>query len=204
VSEAVLVILFGLTAKTALDQLFGVVSVMDGPAKLWDALKRDPVWHFALVGQGVIFFLTCFRFYLGSLRYHQMRAHHTKVHSLLLDIVGTFILFMGFYICALSIKSQLNFYPFMAVLHILDGLWFVGAWAVGNVPEAQQTFIKRFIILDGVTVLVLLSIAVVFGIFEWRFGGPYFFFNGLCFLALLVVGIVDFGWNRGLYVGSSS
>src|SRR5271157_1887816 len=132
IAEPILVILLGLTAKVALDQLFEPIAHIHG---LWSACRwliSDPVWHFCVIFQAVIFFWTAFRFYLGALRYHQMRGRYLAMQFLIWDVIGTLIIFAGFYACALSLRSRTNFYPFMGVLHGLDAIWFGVAWLGGK------------------------------------------------------------------------
>ena len=140
IAEAILVILVGLTAKTALDQLFVSIARLDGLLAIWHRVVSNPAWHACLACQAIIFFVTAFRFYLGSLRYHQMRGgQFSRFRSLVWDVIGTLIIFTGFYVCALSLRSHENFYPFMGVLHVCDIAWFGGAWLIDNPPPEQQT-----------------------------------------------------------------
>jgi len=200
VADAILAILFGLTAKAALDQLFGSVTTLHGVQAIWDRIRVDPIWHLCLLGQAVIFFVTSFRFYLGAMRYHQLRAQPSQLRLLLFDILGTFILFIGFYLCALSIKSYLNFYLFMGILHFVDFLWFSGALAIAKSSAGPETHMGRFVLLDGVTMALFIIVAGAFFIYGWSFGAPYIF-QGICFAVLLGMAVWDFLWNRKFYLG---
>jgi len=199
IAEAILVILMGLTAKTALDQLFVSISRLDGLSAIWQRLVSDPWWHLCVASQAAIFFITALRFYLGSLRYHQMRGgHFSRFRSLLWDVMGTLIIFTGFYISALSLRSHENFYPFMGFLHLCDAGWFGGAWLIDNPPPEHQTLMKRFIGLDAATVVGfavawLIASAVHFGF------GPPFIFQLFCFIVLLLVGLFDLFRNKPFY-----
>jgi hypothetical protein len=87
IAEAILVILVGLTAKTALDQLFVSIPRLDGLFAIWERVAANSIWHICLACQAIIFFVTAFRFYLGSLRYHQMRGgQFSRFRSLLWDV----------------------------------------------------------------------------------------------------------------------
>jgi hypothetical protein len=199
IAEAILVILMGLTAKTALDQVFVSIPHLDGLKAIWVRLASDPVWHICLVCQAIVFFITAFRFYLGSLRYHQMRGgQFSRFRSLLWDVLGTLIIFVGFYVSALSLRSRGNFYPFIFILHICDATWFGGAWLIDVTPPAQQVLMKRFILLDLATVFGIGVSALAVWVFHFGFGSP-FIFHWLCFSVLLIIGSVDFYLNNLFY-----
>jgi hypothetical protein len=200
IAESILVILLGLTAKGALDQLLGPIANIHGLWGVWIWLVSDPPWHFCVIFQAIIFFATAFRFYLGALRYHQMRGPYLAMQSLIWDVIGTLIIFAGFYACALSLRSQGNFYPFMGILHVFDSIWFGVAWVIGTVPLEQQLFMRRFIFYDLVTVFLFAMIAFLLWILHFSFGPP-FVFQGFCFCVLLGIGIWDFYRNAAFYRG---
>jgi hypothetical protein len=204
VAEGILVILLGLTAKAALDQMFALVPCLDGFSSIWSLLQADRAWHLCLVGQGIIFFFTAFRFYLGSLRYHRMRGGEATSLGLAWDVVGTLIIFVGFYLCALSIRSRHNFYLFMGGLHLLDLLWFLVALVQSSkISGVAEKYMKRFIRLDVVTLGLLLGIVAIFWAYGFPFEAPYVF-QWLCFSVLLAIGITDFIWNNRFYSGKEN
>jgi putative copper export protein len=85
----------------------------------------------------------------------------------------------------------------MGLLHLCDVAWFGGAWLIDNPPPEQQALMKRFILLDLMTVFGIVLAAVV-SFFHFGFGDP-FIFQLLCFVVLLVVGLVDLYWNKSFY-----
>jgi len=200
IAEAVLVILMGLTAKTALDQMFVFVPHLGGPTKVWEGVAQDLGLHILLLGQLCLLFFTSLRFYLGSLRYHQARQRQpsSKLFVLIFDMIGNTIIFVGFYLCALAIRSTMSFYLYVAGFHVFDLAWFIGACWLSMGKDLQKVM-KRFIWYDIVTVgLFGVSLAV----FHPNYGAPYFF-QWACMAVLLFVGVVDFKQNAALYRGES-
>jgi hypothetical protein len=190
----------GLTAKAALDQLFSSFATMRSWGEIFGKLASAPFWHIAVAGQAVIFLVLAFRFYLGSLRYHQMRGNSLEIIALFWDVVGTAIIFVGFYLSALLLRSKFAFYPMIAATHLADAVWFGAAWLIGPIPDDLQNIMKKFIRYDAITVVGFVLIAFLLVVLRVGFGEPYWF-QGLCFVFLGVVSLWDFRSNNAFYKG---
>ena len=103
---------------------------------------------------------TLFRFYAGSYRFHQEPPEKTTRTGIVIDLIGTALTFIGFYIAALLVKSGALFLLFVAVFHIFDIVWFVvGGVFTTHHPHVQKV-IRNYLLYDLVTVLVAAGAAV--------------------------------------------
>jgi len=198
VTEAILAVLLGLTAKAALDRFFDQIPKLNSWGMIWDKFWSRPIYGFLLLFQLTVFLFTMYRFYLGSLRHHQARSHYSRLFPLLLDMILNTILFVGFYLAALSIRSIELFYAFVVLLHILDLIWFGVALRAYPIDTASRKVVRWFLLFDVITIVSFLSLSGLL-----RHDSPYYFqFSALAILA--IVGGVDFRVNRRFYLGESS
>ena len=100
-----------------------------------------------------------YRFYLGSLRHHQARSHYRRLFPLLLDMLLNTILFVGFYLAALSIRSIELFYTFVVLLHVFDLIWFVVALRAYPIDTASRKVVYWFLLFDVITIVSFLSLS---------------------------------------------
>lgn len=201
IAESILVILFGLTAKAALDQFFSGIVLIKDPAEVLAKLAANAGSHLFLFFQLAVLSFTTFRFYLGSLRYHQIRGPYKSLRTLLFDLGSNSLIFTGFYLCALAVRSTLNLYLYVAALHLADFVWFLLIFVL-PLSEAQHLMkvLRRFILYDLITLVAFGLIAGTWWLAGWGYGSPYCF-QVSCLLVLLVVGLIDFGQNGDFYKG---
>lgn len=201
VAEGILVILMGLTAKTALDHFFVAVPVLKSTTVIWDSFARNPRLHLFLLVQLVVLFFTAFRFYFGSIRYHQVRGPHKEVRTLIFDMGWNTIIFVGFYLCALAVRSATSFYFYVALLHLCDLLWFLIS-LIRPTEESQHLIstLRHFITYDLWTLGMFGLITLIWWLAHLSYGPPYLF-QILCLVVLMVVGIIDFKQNSAFYRG---
>jgi hypothetical protein len=201
VAETVLVVLFGLIAKAALDQSFSAVSHLDGLMELWRAFAANIPLHLLLAWQLFVFFFTLFRFFLGSVKHYELREGYKSLGPLVVDMLLTVILFTGFYLTALAMRHPVNFCLMVVLMHLVDVAWFFLSWLVGSINEKHQAVLKSFVIFDIFTVLSFVVIGLIFNASPWGLGPPYWGVV-LCLVVLLAVGVVDFVKHKNLYLGT--
>lgn len=187
--------LVSLVLKSAMDTLFNKHEVTD--CQDWQAFW-DYVWS-PLLFQFGVFLFTLMRFMYGAYRFHETPpTTEPTIFFVLWHAVGMIILFILFYLCALTIKHPVNFYALMGVCHAWDLVWFLVALCSGSLGQDARRAIGIFIVLDAITLLVLV-------IMLWRHmflstspNSPLLWWGGG---ALFTLGIVDFIWNHKFYFG---
>lgn len=198
-AEAILVVLFGLTATTALDAMFEGVPKLLTAGQVWASLSHDKPYTLLLVVQLLVFLFTLLRFYFGSLRFHQLckrTEHHRSFMPLLYDVTSNSIIFIGLYLAAKAIRSTDIFYWYVAAFHALDVLWFSVLLAVEGIPFNLRRIVKRFVVYDLITIGTFVA-----AVFEFNFSGRSQYYGQWLVLGVLtVVGLVDFKQNKRFYL----
>lgn len=192
-------VLFGLTATTALDAAFETVPSLLTARQFWAYLFGDFHHTLLLTAQLLVFLFTLLRFYFGSLRFHQLSKrteNHSSFMPLLYDVTSNSILFIGLYLAAKAIRSTEVFYWYVAGFHVLDFFWFSVLLVVHGVPPNLRRIVVRFVVYDLLTIAAFAFVLVTFGFSR---GVPHC--GQWLMLAILVsVGLLDFNQNKRFYL----
>lgn len=154
-AETVLGVLFSLTFGEALERGLQGVGGFSRVDLLYEAFRANPGAWIAGAAQLLAFLLTLGRFYLGAYRFVTLQPGHTVSKGpweVMWDAGNVALLFIGFYVAALLVRAAGPFLWFVAVLHILDLIWFGLGGPFLNRTRATAKVRDCFIAFDVVTV----------------------------------------------------
>ncbi len=193
-SLIVLGVLLSLIIKSALDRAFETVPRYNNfiftPGHAWSIFAAAPERRLLIFFQLLVFLFTLVRFYLGAYRF----ARHSTGNGIpeaTATVVGTFVLFSGFYVTSLTLRSQTLFYWAVVVFHVVDFIWFFIAHTLLRVPKELGAIVGLWKVFDVTTIVgIVLSLCFLPGT-----GGRW------ASLALLLsVGALDFFMLKSFYL----
>jgi hypothetical protein len=156
-AETVLGVLFSLTFGEALERGLGGVNGFSRVDQLYEAFRTNPGVWLGTAAQLFAFLLTLGRFYLGAYRFITLHPGQTVPKGpweVMWDAGNVALLFIGFYVSALLVGAAGPFLWFVAVLHVLDLIWFGLGGPFLNRTRATAKVRDCFIAFDVVTVAV--------------------------------------------------
>src|SRR6185436_17535941 len=104
VTATVLGVLLSLIIKSALDHTFESVSHYHSLGQIWEAFLNAPTSKILALLQLLVFLFTVVRFYVGAYRYAESTSGG-GIPEAIATVVGTFLLFAGFYIASLALRN---------------------------------------------------------------------------------------------------
>jgi hypothetical protein len=182
-------ILLALTLKGTLDVFFKNASSFH----VGEWLKQpshNPLFFMQLL----VFIFTVIRFYGGTLRYDE-EAPEEDTRHFLLGVIGALVVFAGFYVAGLLVRTTILFYVSLGIVHLLDLFWFLVAGVSKATKPAMQKICRIYLYLDIVTVLVF----AIFISCDLRFGSAHFVYQWMMIASLLILGLFDLWWLRDFY-----
>jgi hypothetical protein len=190
-SQTVLAVLFALTFEKALEVQFDAVRAYSSISEWWATVHAAP-GYWTLSGLQLFAFLaTLFRFYAGSYRFHQEPPETTTMVGTMIDLVGTAILFIGFYIAAELVMTTGLFLLFVGVFHVIDLAWFILGGAFTTHRAHVQTAIRHYLAYDFITILLVALVAI------WYHASPFqdIYLKAASAVILLGMFVIDVLWR---------
>jgi hypothetical protein len=154
-------VLMSLIVKSAFDHAFAGVSKLETSTALWNALTNQPGRQFLRLCRLGVFVFTLIRFYLGAQRYAAECPANSELPQAVTTVIGTTLLFAGFYVASLALPEPDVFYWIVIIFHVLDALWFVVAGIVLDLPSDLQTLVGAWKVFDVLTIVGLLAVRCV-------------------------------------------
>jgi hypothetical protein len=186
-SQAVLGVLFALTFRQALEGACGGLAGYQFLPDLLEQLRAQPRQYLFRFVQLAAFLATLFRFYAGAYRFHQEPPETMTTAGIVMDLVGTALLFVGFYLAALTVATYGLFLLLVGIFHVLDLAWFILSGAVTKRKPHVQKIISHYLAYDFVTVV---AAALVYLVYAWT-SFHYEYFQLISTAILLTMFVVD-------------
>lgn len=190
----VLSVLFGLTLKSALEHTFAGIDSYATLKAVSEVVQKRFEEKGILFAKFVVFVFTLLRFYLGAFRFTVLSQNQGTTERSI-NAVGTLLVFSGFFLTSLALKSEYLFYWTFIVFLILDLIWFFILFLFCPLPTALTKVAHVYVVFDVLTVVPVLFLL-------WLANTPW---NHLLALAdILVIGIWDLYWLRRFYRNDES
>lgn len=186
-SQAVLGLLFALTFRQALEVACGGLAGYQFLPDLWNQAKAYPAHYLFRFLQLAAFLATLFRFYAGAYRFHQEPPENVSTPGIVLDLVGTALLFVGFYLAALTVAAYGLFLLLVAVFHVADIGWFILSGAVTKRQPHVQKIVNHYLAYDLITIVAAIVAAIVYAVKPF----PYEYFQLISTVILFAMFVVD-------------
>lgn len=141
-----------------------------------------------------VFLVTLMRFVYGAYRFHE-ESHNAESNelgswSLLWNIFATLVLFVMFYLAGLSIRHAKPFFICLIAAHLWDLIWFATTLIAPNsMADSLKAVMRKFILLDLVTVLLLAILILAFR----------YHYRTKAAILLLLLSIADLYLNRSFF-----
>lgn len=147
--------------------------------------------------QFIVFLILLARFYGGAYRFNQEQPPSLTTPMVLLNLVGTFLLFCLFYVIAADVQTLDLFYVFIFAMHVFDFVWFFLVLLALPQGSPLHQPVKMFLLFDLVTLLVFS------GLFwrSWKsfLQGSDFAFQWGALSFLAAISFFDWWWLRDFY-----
>lgn len=180
-------ILLALILTGTLDAFFKNIPDYPSMTQLCRVLNSHPRWGLVVLFlQLVVFLFTVIRFYWGSYRYHEGVQKEEGDRQWVVGLIGTVVLFSGFYVTGLTVRNSNLFYWSFAGAHFIDLLWFVPARMWEKRSEIR-TIWNWYILFDMLT-LFLLALTLAVG-YKWPDTGTVCRIISLS--AIFTIGVCD-------------
>lgn len=186
-SQAVLGVLFALTFRQALEVACGGLAGCQLLADLWEHVRAQPRQYLFGSLQLAAFLATLFRFYAGAYRFHQEPQETMTTAGVVMDLVGTALLFVGFYLAALTVATYGLFLFLVGMFHVLDIAWFILGGAVTKRKPHVQKIVSHYLAYDLVTILAAAVAGLVYALTSFH----YHYFQLISTAILLSMFVVD-------------
>ena len=158
----VMAIFLVIIMRAALENFFPPLLLNRGLHELWKAWPPEGR-TILRTGQLVVFFILLARFYGGAYRYnneHRQGPHVSTVTGKIINLVGTFLLFLLFYITATNVWTLDLFYVLILLIHLLDSAWF--GYSITRLKNSPLGYIAGCFLAWNFLTLVLSAAAVAF------------------------------------------
>jgi|SRR6185503_3376913 len=175
-------VLLGLVLKKLLDTFVPDGSLHNGVGDVLSAIWDKGLYSLLVAIQLIVFLFTLVRFYLGSFRYHQEELETTSgAGELLIDVVGAVGVFVSFYFASIVIKTTNLFYGALAVMTLIDLVWFWIAKKYHGLSKGMERVAEMYIRFDILSLIALIGFFVV----EEYFGPRPFYLSQWIVLVIL-------------------
>jgi hypothetical protein len=189
---ALLGIMVTLTIKSGIDHTFAGLL----PTASFLTLRQHWATHSGsdvLLGfQVIVFFVTLGRYYWGAYIYAK-GGHAQRPISVLFNLGGAFLLFVGFYVVSVVIMDEDLFAPMVAVVMLVDLVWFFFVCTFDSPRDAGvQRIIHLYQLFDAITAIPIVILALTV---------PPRIAHSASLSLILGVGIIDIAWLWRFYLG---
>jgi hypothetical protein len=149
--------------------------------------------------QLVVFLLVLVRFYWGSFRYYQQEPKLQGNPELAIDFIGAILVFVGFYVTSLLLRTAALFYWAIGLLHIVDFVWFLLASTCLALVDGMRKVATWFLLFDVATCVGLAAVFIIFSPTSPEFKAQWWALG-----LLVVVSAADLSLLWAFYTGAAN
>jgi len=185
----VLAILLALTLNAAFDTFMGPIAKYNDFSQLWPSIGETKAKSAILLVQAAVFLLLVARFYPGAYCYYAVGPKKIGAKEIFVNMLGTVLLFGGFYASALTLRSTKLFYYVIMAFHALDFFWF---WFANFLLGMEQRVRRVTNVWQFIDLVTIASILICRFVLPLPTEGPYYWFQWASLVVLILISLADF------------